>query len=290
MSDVAGQDHKNGSGGAVSGRQATIHLDRMLNIVGLGVRRATAFMALGVRVGNDQTVNSVLLDTNFSIQFMPEDMAVEAIRNVQQDFRVWIVGNGLRELDQYTSIFADRVFEARRFGEFHRRPLTQEAIDEIAAFAGKTSVSEKLKLIAERFGLDTDVRPCMTGLSKARNALTHNMGFVGERHCTHDSELRLSWIGMQFVVGDRVVAGPFDQIHVEKGTQIQFQILPHDRTFPLNSPIVLTPHDLQEIAFTYWTQAQTLVGKLGEQLRDLGIGPIVPAEQGVPTPQTDTGG
>jgi hypothetical protein len=46
-----------------------IRQDRILNM-GIGVRRASAFMALGVRAADDETVNSLSLDNNVHIQFM----------------------------------------------------------------------------------------------------------------------------------------------------------------------------------------------------------------------------
>jgi hypothetical protein len=250
-----------------------LNLNRVLNIVGLGVRRAYSFMALGVRVTRDETLNSVVLDTNFAIHFMPQNLSLETVREVQKNFGAWIVGNGLRELDQATSLFADRVFEVRTLAGFHGRQINQAAIDNIANFENRTNVAEKLSVIAQQFGIDSDLRAHMPGLSKARNALTHNWGVVGVRHCTHDRELRLSWLGLEMSVGDKVIPVDFEQFRVEQGERLVVRTLVRERTIPINMLIDLSPYDLSEICLTYWSQAQKIIAELGRQIRELGIKP-----------------
>lgn len=232
-------------------------------------------MALGLRVSNDEAVNSVALDTNFQIHFMPENLPVEEVRNIQRNFQPWIIGNGLRELDQATSIFADKVYQACILVEFHRKKITQEAIDKIASFENRTNVAGKLQKIAEEFGIDTTFRVHMPSLSKARNALTHNMGIVGERHCTDDGELRLTWMGFELVIGQQVVAGDFEPIQVEAGQTIIVRTIVRSRTIPINTAIELSPHDLHEICLTYWVQAQKIVRKLSEQTEEIRAGATV---------------
>lgn len=226
-------------------------------------------MALGVRVSKDETVNSVVLDSTFAIHFMPPDLPVEGVREVQNNFRIWIIGNALRELDQATSIFADRVFESRTLVEFHGKPLSQEALDSIEKFKAETNVAAKLGIIAQRFGIDSDLLVHMRGLSKARNALSHNFGNVGERHTTHEGELRLSWLGFEVAVGERILSEDFEQFRVEKDTPVTFRALVRERTVPLNAPIELSPYDLSEICMTYWVQAQKIISALQDQVREL---------------------
>lgn len=256
-------------------KQLHIHLDRMLEIMGLGVRRASSFMALGVRVSNDETVASVALDGNFQIQFMA-DLTVEQVRDVQRNFRVWIVGNGLRELDQAASLFADSVFKGLTLARFHEQRLPQAALDRIEAFKKKTNVADKFASIADEFGIDTNFRVHMPGLSKARNALTHNMGIVGPLHCTYPDELRLSWIGFEFEVGDQVIAADFEPLRLEKDQLVRVGPGPRNRIIPVNRPIELSPHDLNEICLTYWWHAQKLIGEAGRVLKQWGIGPADP--------------
>jgi hypothetical protein len=260
-------------------RQMLIRQDRILNIMGIGVRRASAFMSLGVRVADDQTVASLSLDGNMHIQFM-NDPTPEVIRETQQNFRVWIIGNGLRELDQAASIFADHVFKALTLSAFHGRPLTHEAIDQIDGFPKKTNVADKFKIIADAFGVDTDLRVYLVGMSKARNALTHNMGIVGPLHTTHPGELQLSWIGPEIIVGDRVLRGPhFEHVAVEEAQPVHFRFARRDRTIPIGRAIELSPHDLHEICLTYWFHAQKLMTEMRRVFEERGIGPADPPEE-----------
>jgi len=163
----------------------------------------------------------------------------------------------------------------RTFIEFHKKTITQEAIERIAKFKNQTNVAKKLQTIAEEYGIDTDFRAHMPSMSKARNALTHNMGIVSERHCTHDGELRLTWMGFEMEVGGQVVAGDFEPIQVDAGQLINLRTNVHSRNIPINTTIELSPHDLHEICLTYWVQAQNIVAVLSAQLGEMGIRPTL---------------
>ena len=153
------------------------------------------------------------------------------------------------------------------------RPITQEALDQIDRFKRDTNVTAKLGNIAEAFGADTDLRMHMSGLSKARNALTLNMGFVGPLHCTHPGELQLSWIGPEIEIGGRVAGADFEPVVVEQAQNVLFRFAPRARNIAVGRPIELSPHDLHEICLTYWFQATKLIAEMGRVLADWGIGP-----------------
>jgi hypothetical protein len=116
----------------------------------------------------------------------------------------------------------------------------------------------------------------MPGLSKARNALSHNMGRVDQYHTTHERMLRLSWIGPEFVLRDRVVTGAFEEIHVDAGEVMQARIGARNREFAIGKPIDLSPHELSEICFTYLFLANRVTLSLQERLLRMGI-PTLPA-------------
>jgi hypothetical protein len=56
--------------------------------------------SLGLHAAADESVTSVTLDSNFQIFFVPPDLPINQVRDLQRNFRPWIIGNGLRELDQ----------------------------------------------------------------------------------------------------------------------------------------------------------------------------------------------
>ena len=65
--------------GTVARKEFHIDLPAILDIVGRGTRRASSFMALGLRSAADETVTSLALDTNFQIFFMPHDISREQV-------------------------------------------------------------------------------------------------------------------------------------------------------------------------------------------------------------------
>jgi hypothetical protein len=237
----------------------------------LGVRRASAFMALGLRASNDETVTSLELDANFQIMFMPQNLPIAVVREAQQNFATWVVSNGLRELDQSASIFADRVFEIAALVQFNNRQLERAAILRINRFKRHTNVAGKLEIIADEFEVDSDLRQHMTGLSKARNALSHNRGFVDGHHTTHDRVLRLTWIGQEVVAGDRVFAGPFEPFQVEAGEQLQFRTAQRERNIAIGAPVELSAHDLAEICLTYHVLGNQVCKALERYGRAFGV-------------------
>jgi hypothetical protein len=166
-------------------------------------------------------------------------------------------------------LFADKLYEARTYLEFNRREVEKDALLRVKKFHGETSVARKLRLIADEFAIDTPLRVHMAGLSKARNALSHNLGFVGPRHCTEDDRLDLSWMGAEMIVEGRAVGETFEPIQVEAGDQIALKLMvTRRRTFSIGAAIDLSPHDLSEICLTYFVQAQNLIKEFEKQLAE----------------------
>jgi hypothetical protein len=251
----------------------TVAIDtrKLLDVMNVATRRASAFMSLGLRAANDLSVETLTLDSNFQIQFLPNPPPANLIRNVQSSFSTWIVGNGIRELDQHASIFADSLYYIRTILNFNGVPLSQTALDRTERFKSRTNVAEKLRIISEEFGISSAHTQYMDGLSRARNALTHNLGVVGPRHINQSNGLKVAWLGMQLIIGDQTITGDFEPIYVEKDTAIKVGFLTVEKIFCLGLPISLTPHDLHGICFTYQMMAQELVKSLEGQMRDLGI-------------------
>lgn len=252
-------------------RNLRISLPEILDVMGMGVRRASSFMSLGLHASSDETVSDLHLDANFQIQFMPRELPIESVRRTQQDFEHWIIGNGLRELDQFASIFADRVYRARSLVEFNDVPLPGEVVGRIREFEGLTNVAQKFGRLNEQFQINSGLSAHLNGLSNARNALTHNMGIVGRRHCNQANELKITWRGFEIVVGEMVIHGGFEPIQVQEGELITAQYVNRETTFPLGTSIQLSPHDLHEICLTYQFHAQQVIQQLQQQLQQLGL-------------------
>lgn len=238
----------------------TIHFDKVLGLMAVGVRRASAFMALGTKTAADTTIVDANLEANFQFKFFPQSVSNDAIAEIRSNFGEWVLGNALKELDQFFSVFLDEVNRVLTISAYSGRSIEQEGLDAIAEFSDQSSVAVKLDALKQDHGVESELRDHLAGLSKARNALSHNLGFVRERQLTSPDALDLSWLGMDLVIGDQVYQGvPEGGIHVEGGGKVEVRVGPRNKRFALGAKVELTPTELSEICFTYWNQAVQII-------------------------------
>ena len=114
-----------------------INCDRILDTVAKSVRRASSFMALGIRASTDQNVTSIVPDGNFALNFMPLEIPRKEIQEIQGHFQNWVIGNSLRELNQATSIFTDQIFESCLLAAHHKKPIPDDFGKQTIAFKKK---------------------------------------------------------------------------------------------------------------------------------------------------------
>lgn len=252
-------------------KQVQYDLDELIDIVGIGARRASSFMALGLKAASDKSINSITLESNFEIRFFPDQVDENTISEIKSNFSEWIIANGLRELDQSLALFADRLFEILLLASPTPIKLTDEILKSISRFNQQTNVAEKLSFIAKKFQVDSPFRSYMAALSLARNALTHNLGFVAPRHCNAQDALQVKWLSMEFTVGENIVSGAFEPIPVKKGETIAIQFTERTRNFPIREKVVFSPHELNELCLNYRQQAVHLAKAAEEKLKKNGV-------------------
>lgn len=245
------------SSAAALGRQQQVHIDfaKTLDVMGVGVRRATSFMSLGLQVAETDGFPARPLEDDLQWHFMPDPLPASALNEAKVNFGEWVIGGALKELDQHCSLFLDAVYKALTLTSFHGRRIDQASITRFENFANETNVAVKLKRVSDEFGIEVKLRDHLAGLSKARNALTHNMGFVSKRHLTSATQLELTWRAMDLVVGGNAHKHPFSPVHVEKGGEVQMQVVTREKQFALGERVAFTRYDLNEICWNYWDQA-----------------------------------
>lgn len=252
-------------------RQVHYDFDTVIDIVGVGVRRASSFMALGLKAASDKSIDSIRLESNFQIRFFPDQVDNKIITEIKSNFSEWIIGNGLRELDQSLALFADKLFEILLLASPKPVVLTDEILKKISRFSQITNAADKLALIAKKFQVDTTFRSHMASLSLARNALTHNFGFVAPRHCNNEGSLQVTWLGMDLVIGKNAVSGSFEPIAVEKGESVAIRFTERKCSFRLGERVSFSPHELHELCLNYQQQAIRLTKAAEEKLKKDGL-------------------
>ena len=89
-----------------------IDFGKILEVALKGVGRATVFLGFGVNAALDTNFNKYQLTDIAQIQLLPQEVDVQALSHFKDEFKTWLVGNGLRELIETFSVFLERLHEA----------------------------------------------------------------------------------------------------------------------------------------------------------------------------------
>lgn len=249
--------------------------DELREIAYLGVRRASAFMSIGLQTTEEFIPNSLSVERHSMLRFMPETISEADAKVAVQEYRSWIIGNSLRELDLNFNIFLDRAYHLIQLSKLHGTRLKVEL--RLPNVAGQTNVGEKYKAVmSEIGGSEPNDASMLRSLSNARNCLAHNNGIVTERYAHTNGNLEMMWIGIEGRIPDRdppIIFPPVisDPIEVAKGERIEMAVVVRRKCFVIGSKVELTPHELQEICFLYIRLTDKVVDNFLKDLRARGI-------------------
>ena len=257
-------------------REITIDTNGLQDIALRGVRRATAFLGLGLKALADGPPKSVTVESGFRIQWFPDPLPDAVAAEIAHEYETWLVGSALKELDLFFSMFLDEVWDWLKLAESHGKPLTADHKPD-ASFRAKTKVSEKLKLVEAAIGVSSSWSAYFDGYSVARNCLTHNAGVLRLRDCNLDGALELKWRGP-----DVVVKSPTEEVVLnsrgEMPTQVfgpdaeaSFRMTERTHRVEVGKPIQLSRFDLSEMCFSYQLAASDVINGFVATLRDKGI-------------------
>jgi hypothetical protein len=270
LSAAQNEGARGGYDPAPNKKTVNVDLSKMLDIAKVGIRRASSFMALGLRVAADDTIRSVRLDTNFQIAFMPDPLSAEQSADVRANFAKWVISNALRELEQHFAAYVDAAYPALVATKTKGIPL-RELLLQQKTMVNDTNLGSKLRRLEVEFGIKSSSLDHIASMSHARNALTHNLGRVATRHCNDGQTLKLTWRGMDMMIGDKAISGSFEPVRAEKGASIGVGFPLRERVFKIGQVVELSPHDLSEICLTFNHQADELHRTLIKYAKDNGV-------------------
>ncbi len=270
-------------------RRREIRLDpqELLNIIGVGLRRASAFVRLGLDGLESRGNGDFNLSAGMQYQFWNDRISDEERENTKNVYRAWLVGSCLREIDMFYGMFLDSIWECLQLVDLHGRVIEKD-LDFDRRFPGR-GVAERQVLVADRLGAVSHYES-LNSLNLARNSLTHNAGIVrAPRDCNGSTRevLRISWLALEPVAmrGGATAAiekYPFDGSELPGKGGFGFGIRPAERavTVAAGAPIELTREQLAELCLFHHILASQLVQAFGRHLESRGIAPSgVPAVQ-----------
>ena len=180
-------------------REAPIDLNLLYQTALAGIHRAYVFMRLGVRGLSIVDFEGTELPGRHQIEIVSEPMPEEMLETYLDQFRAWVVGNGLRELVETYCQFLDEVYG---YGLEILAPVDH---DERQHAFEQASLREKIRLLSAEMDIDGPFATHFETFSLARSALTHGTGTVRRGECTDGDELVASqeW----WKIGGGVISG-----------------------------------------------------------------------------------
>jgi hypothetical protein len=128
------------------------------------------------------------------IDFFPPDLPDDRIDTFKQEFSVWIAGAGLREMLEHFALYLDNLHNYCLLIQQVKGKLGQRDPEkEQRSFNRNGSISEKLRLLSDRFSASPQESKSISQLYTARNCLTHDLGIVMAKHCDLNGVFTLTW-------------------------------------------------------------------------------------------------
>jgi hypothetical protein len=259
----------------------------------LWIRRASIFMGIGANAAQIEPPVSHVLFDRAQYHFTAMTPTPEQARHFVDEFEVWVVANGLRELVEGHATFLDAVFDP--FQLITKGTIRVAELQTLHAKFELNNVFEKRAQLFAALGITDHFEPMFTSLQVARNCLAHRNGIVGPRDVnTVEGQFELRWrfsglkIRGQFVDLNAVPEG----VRVEAGEAVQFGPVEKSRRFAVGSQLRLTRHELSEICFGFQIAAESVLEPLIGILREKGLLPPAAAapEPQIVTAEQDTSG
>jgi len=255
-----------------------IDFAKLKEMSALGVRRAAAFLGIALNSTGGAATPALALTDHSMWRFFPFPEPEAVVKEAVAEFRLWVTGNALRELDAHFSLFLNEVWFSLEVAKLHGTEVP--AGYEIKGIANDTNAASKFEKVFEALGQKNDDGGALRSLSLARNSLSHSHGVVTNRHTNLDGGLEIKWLGLESRIQQNekyVVIGPtFDGIGVQapdpsEDASLVVVVVERKKVFAVGQRIMLDPLDLHEICFNYLKLTDKLLLVFQEFLKERGI-------------------
>ncbi|HDX0897930.1 hypothetical protein [Stenotrophomonas maltophilia] len=284
----------------------TVQLDlpRITATLQRGVRRVAAFMSLGLNAARSATPASLELapaDTRY--HFIPTNLSHEAVAHIADEFQLWILTNGVRELCAFLERYLHDLYLAAALISLSQggRLPPDAPVPTVPTAFEHTGIGRKLELLRETFGIDAPHSDCLSTFWDARNCLVHRLGLVGPKDLVGGREhLLVKWIGLDLwlhPVGGEPQLMPLDLgegIFLRDGGEVQARTVERLLTFELGHQVGFTAHQLSEMLVTALGQCEALMQSLHALAASKGLLDNPPpatsasSDSGSPAPRAGT--
>lgn len=256
-----------------------IHLDAIFEPARKGVARGYIFAGFAINAANDPRLTEFHLRHKASMRFVSDPTSPELLASHKKEFAIWALGNGFREAMEAFGVTLDRIYEAclaaDEAAQGREGRADPKALEDFRARAG---IYGKVRILREKFHLETSIPDDFRSLNVARNCLSHRRGIVGEQDCNEDGQLVLRLLTMEVSLvradGREVRA---DEKALESGEVftdagrgiLQARVVEHRIPFRVGSILTLTPENMEGLFFSITNAIQWLQNGLVKRIEAL---------------------
>lgn len=232
-----------------------VKLDVIFGTARTGITRAWVFTGMGINYASGPS-------KDFNIPGAPHlhlfnrTLSDKELNQFTEEFRIWVTGNGLRELIETFDIFLEQLYSVVLIVEAWRQKKAYDQNKQ--SVFNKRGTPEKIDEL-ENFGIRTAFKDDIISVKRARSCLTHRLGVVNRRDINDSEGLKVRWRvlelygknedGSEFVPDlDQLAAGP---IEFPRGSAVNMRNAPRSKTFSMGSRIIFEPSEIKEICFWF---------------------------------------
>lgn len=180
----------------------TISVDDVLNVALIGINRALVFMGLGVSAATDPTHRNFRLKGSPHVQLLPANISDDSVNEFKREFRVWVIGNGLRELVETWDVLLDKLYSVLLSATWWKTTdrsdqANARAYEKRDARFRKLGTSGKLEVLRKEFLVGLEFGTEIESIKRARNCLVHRLGVVGPEDIGDGGTLEVTWRMME---------------------------------------------------------------------------------------------
>jgi hypothetical protein len=267
--------------------QVHINFPAIQEIAAKGVRRTAVFMGLGLNAIADPGFKQYELTHITSIQIVPPDADENTLSHYKEQFSLWIVTCGLRELMETFALFLDEVNQACLWILATTGMITTNDVSSQHKKFRWEGIKGKLDLLKKKFNVAAGNTEALITIHQARNCLTHRHGIVGPEDCYGTQDMIIKWSGIDLYgetpSGEKIPIPleplPDGGIVFPEGAQVKLGYSDRTKSFPLQTLVTFTPKELAEICHFILISTGQLISSAEAYAKKNGVMMVAAADK-----------
>ena len=235
-------------------------------------------MGLGINAAKSNHCNDYELSHITGYTLVPPKADSDTIQHYKEEFELWIIENGFRELLERFALFLDSIHYHALILKISYEGIEQAKCKKLQETFEKKGVGGKLKLLEKNFNMNFQYAHYLETLTIARNCLTHRLGVIGEKDCNSTDNFELKWKSFDIVAeeinGNNSInlSLPFaDPIYFENESTIKVISVDRIRRYKVGTKFSASSKDLAEICLLTITASEDVSNALVSYAKSLGI-------------------